>query len=102
MQRPFSPEGARIGIDVTSDGNRVRISVSDTGPGIAPETMPRLFEQFYTGRTSSSHHNIGTGLGLTIAKGIVEAHGGNMEVESEIGRGSTFSFTLPVVRMNEE
>lgn len=98
----FSPEGARIGIDVTSDGNRVRISVSDTGPGIAPETMPRLFEQFYTGRTSSSHHNIGTGLGLTIAKGIVEAHGGDMEVESEIGRGSTFSFTLPVVRMNEE
>ncbi len=98
----YSPDGASIGIEVAADGDLVRVSVSDTGPGIAPETMPRLFEQFYTGRTSSSHHNIGTGLGLTIAKGIVEAHGGEMSVVSELERGSTFAFTLPAASIDEE
>ncbi len=91
----FSPRGASIGVEARGTETGARISVSDTGPGIAPDAMPRLFEQFYTGRTSSSSHNIGTGLGLPIAKGIVEAHGGQITVESEFGHGATFHIDLP-------
>jgi signal transduction histidine kinase len=91
----FAPHGASIDLAVEEHTEGVVVSVRDTGPGIPPEAIPRLFEQFYTGRTSSSSHNIGTGLGLPIAKGIVEAHGGRIWVESEVGRGSTFRFSLP-------
>jgi hydrogenase small subunit len=72
----------------------VTIKVIDRGSGIAPEALPRVFDKFYrasTGKTDES----GTGLGLYIAKRIVTAHGGRIEVESEVGRGSTFSFSLP-------
>ena len=61
------------------------VSVADSGPGIPPRRPGLLFEQFYTARTSSPSHNIGAGLGLPIAKGIVEAHGGHIWVESEVG-----------------
>jgi signal transduction histidine kinase len=91
----FSPPGARIRIEVTAAREEVTISVVDTGPGIPPEVMPHLFEQFYTARTSSSSHNIGVGLGLPIAKSIAEAHGGWIDVESEVGAGSAFRVTLP-------
>lgn len=98
----FAPAGARIAVEVETSPEGVTISVSDTGPGIPPGAMPLLFEQFYTGRTSSSSHNIGTGLGLPIAKGIVEAHGGRIWVESEVGRGSTFRVALPWEPPREE
>jgi signal transduction histidine kinase len=98
----FSPEGARISITVVEEIATVKISVHDSGPGISPEAFPRLFEQFYTSRTSSSSQQIGAGLGLPIAKGIVEAHGGTMSVESTPDHGSTFSFTLPSVPIREE
>jgi signal transduction histidine kinase len=91
----FAPEGARLRLSVADGPRGVSVSVSDTGPGIPADAMPHLFEQFYTGRTSSSHHNIGAGLGLPIAKGIVEAHGGRIWVESEPGAGTTFRFSLP-------
>ncbi len=71
------------------------MAVADTGPGIAPEAQARLWERFYTERTDSSSRTIGAGLGLPIAKGIVEAHGGRIWVESAVGQGSTFAFALP-------
>ena len=91
----FAPEGTEVGVRVTDGAEAATIAVSDAGPGIAAEALPLLFEQFYTGRTSSSRHNIGAGLGLPIAKGIVEAHGGRIWVESEVGVGTRVAFTLP-------
>lgn len=91
----FAPNGARVRLTVAERGAEVVVAVADTGPGIPPEARARLFEQFYTARTSSPSHNIGVGLGLPIAKGIVEAHGGRMWVESEMGVGSTFYFSVP-------
>jgi signal transduction histidine kinase len=91
----FAPRDAKIDVVVQRRPDGVLVSVSDTGPGISSEAMPRLFEQFYTSRSSSSIHNIGTGLGLPIAKGIVEAHGGRIWAESEPGHGATFHVELP-------
>jgi signal transduction histidine kinase len=73
----------------------VEISVSDTGIGIAPEDQPKIFEEFRQVGSDYSHKVEGTGLGLTLAKKFVELHGGRIWVESEVGKGSTFSFTLP-------
>jgi signal transduction histidine kinase len=92
----FAPDDAHVSLGATVDGREVRFTVADTGPGIPPEVLPHLFEQFYTARTSSSSHNIGVGLGLPIAKSIAEAHGGRIEVESRLGEGTTFSVTLPL------
>ncbi|HYO53930.1 PAS domain S-box protein [Archangium sp.] len=88
----YTPEGGRITVRTRREGRFVRFSVSDTGKGIAPEHLPHLFERYW--QTKGSRE--GAGLGLPIAKGIVEAHGGHIQVESEPGKGSTFSFTLPV------
>ena len=71
----------------------VEISVSDTGPGIPREEQARVFDRFWQSKRTMGR---GTGLGLAIARGIVEAHGGRIWLESEPGRGSTFSFTLPI------
>ncbi|HEX2186663.1 MAG TPA: ATP-binding protein, partial [Chloroflexota bacterium] len=92
----FSPAGARISVAVLPAEEAVTVTVRDTGPGIPPEAQRRLFEQFFTARTSSPSRQVGAGLGLPIARGIVEAHGGRMWVESQVGAGSAFSFTLPV------
>ncbi|MDQ2929637.1 MAG: HAMP domain-containing histidine kinase [Gemmatimonadota bacterium] len=85
--------GGRVTVRVTSFADSVRFAVADTGPGIPKEDLKHLFERFWQAKATRRG---GAGLGLAIAKGIVEAHGGTMEVESEIGKGSTFSFTLPV------
>jgi signal transduction histidine kinase len=90
----FAPAGTVIRVDIRDDKKEATIAVRDAGPGIAAEALPHLFEQFFTERTSSSRHNIGVGLGLPIAKGIVEAHGGRIWVESAIGAGTTVTFTL--------
>jgi signal transduction histidine kinase len=91
----FAPPGTEIANAVRANRENATITVRDHGPGIAPEAMPHLFDQFFTARTSSSRHSIGAGLGLPIAKGIVEAHGGRIWVDSELGAGATVSFTLP-------
>jgi signal transduction histidine kinase len=75
------------------DGEVVRFWVRDTGPGIAPEAREHLFDRFWQARRGDRR---GAGLGLSIAKGLVEAHAGHLWVESELGRGSTFFFTVPV------
>lgn len=91
----FTPEGGRIGIKARQADGSVEISVSDTGIGIAPEDQPKIFEEFRQVGFDYAHKVEGTGLGLTLAKKFVELHGGRIWVESEVGKGSTFSFTLP-------
>ncbi len=91
----YSPEGSRVEVAAESHGGEVRISVKDKGIGISPEDQERVFDSFY--RVEGARTNVlrGTGLGLAVSKQIVEAHGGRIWVESEPGKGSTFSFTLP-------
>ncbi|MBI2467908.1 MAG: histidine kinase, partial [Candidatus Rokubacteria bacterium] len=72
------------------------VSVADTGPGIAPADQQKIFEEFQQADSSSTRRKGGTGLGLSIAKRIIELHGGRIWVESSLGKGSTFSFTLPM------
>ena len=76
----------------SADGNHVAIHITDTGPGIAPADLEHLFENFWQARRNDHR---GVGLGLAIAKAVVEAHGGKIWCESSPGHGSTFSFTLP-------
>ena len=90
----FTPEGGRIGIDARQADGGVEISVSDTGIGIAPEDQPKIFEEFRQVGADYAHKVEGTGLGLTLAKKFVELHGGKIWVESQVGKGSTFTFTL--------
>jgi signal transduction histidine kinase len=91
----FTPEGGRIGINARQTDGSVEISVSDTGIGIAAEDQPKIFEEFRQVGADYAHKSEGTGLGLTLAKKFVELHGGKIWVESEVGKGSTFTFTLP-------
>ena len=91
----FTPEGGRIGIGARQADGVVEISVSDTGVGIAPEDQPKIFEEFRQVGSDYTHKVEGTGLGLTLAKKFVELHGGKIWVESEVGKGSKFTFTLP-------
>lgn len=87
----FTPPEGRITLAVRAEGHELRFSVTDTGIGIAEELLPHVFERFQQARTDRRGH----GLGLHIAKCIVEAHGGRMWVESRAGAGSTFTFALP-------
>jgi signal transduction histidine kinase len=88
----FTRTGGRIVVRATVAASHVRFDVEDTGVGIAPENLPRVFERFFRGET---RERAGAGLGLFIAQGIVEAHGGTISVASTLGRGTTVSFTLP-------
>jgi signal transduction histidine kinase len=92
----FTPDGGRVEIRVTREDGDVRVDVQDTGIGIAPEDRAGVFEEFrQVGRERSRE---GTGLGLTLTKRFVELHGGRISLESTPGKGSTFSFTLPIRR----
>lgn len=91
----FTPSGGRVVVRAEADGaGRVLLSVEDTGEGIPPESLERLFDRFWQQRRAGRR---GAGLGLAIARGIVEAHGGELRVDSEVGRGSVFSFSLQAV-----
>ncbi|MFN3428393.1 MAG: CHASE domain-containing protein [Candidatus Sericytochromatia bacterium] len=92
----FTPEGGSIRVVARREGDHLVTAVSDTGIGIAPEDVPKLFTRFKQLDMSATRQAGGTGLGLSIAKALVEAHGGTIRVESAPDRGSTFSFTLPV------
>ncbi len=91
-----TPDGGRISVSARVQGDRVAVSVQDTGPGIAPADLARVFDRFYRTDEARDRASGGTGLGLAIARGIVEAHGGTIGVASELGRGATFAFTLPL------
>jgi len=88
----------KINVTAREHDNMVYISVSDTGEGIPPEDLPMIFERFYRVDKSRARATGGSGLGLTIAKRLVEAHGGTIKVESQVGQGSTFMFTIPITK----
>jgi two-component system phosphate regulon sensor histidine kinase PhoR len=90
----FTDAGGRITVSTRREGGSVTVAIADTGRGIAGDDLPHVFERFYKGDKVRTGE--GAGMGLAIAKHIVEAHGGNIRVESEEGRGSTFSFSLPL------
>jgi signal transduction histidine kinase len=90
-------KGGIITVAAAERGDWVEISVSDTGEGIPAQDLPNIFERFYRVDRSRARATGGSGLGLTIAKRLVEAHGGKIEAQSKLGRGSRFSFTIPVL-----
>ncbi len=92
----FTPKGGRVEVSAELEGERVRLTVADTGVGIAPEDVERLFDKYEQARSRATRGEKGTGLGLYITRQLVELHGSEIQVKSELGRGSVFSFTLPV------
>jgi two-component system phosphate regulon sensor histidine kinase PhoR len=90
----FTPSGGQVTVGAVRANGIVRITVSDTGSGIDPADLPRIFERFYVADRSRSRR--GTGLGLAIVKHVVRAHGGSVSAESTLGRGATFTIELPV------
>ena len=94
----FTPEGGAVRIEAERHDGSVLVSVADTGVGIPEAALPRLFERFYRVDSSRSRGDGGTGIGLAIARSVVEAHGGTIHAESEPGQGSVFTFDLPLAR----
>ena len=94
----FTPDGGRIEVDARRNGEAVEVSVKDSGVGIAQEDQEAVFEEFrQVGRDYTTKQE-GTGLGLTLTRRFVELHGGKISVKSAPGKGSTFTFTLPLSR----
>lgn len=98
----FSPEGGKITVSLKKADRLVKISVTDTGIGIPGKDLPHVFEKFYRVDVASTRAIRGTGLGLGIVKYIVESHEGKIWAESELGKGSTFSFILPIKAANKK
>jgi two-component system OmpR family sensor kinase len=92
----YTPQGGEVTLSLTKDSTWVKIAVQDTGIGIAPDHIPNLFDRFYRVDKARSRDAGGSGLGLAIAKSVVEAHNGKITVESEVGKGSTFTVWLPL------
>jgi len=93
----YSPDGGEVTVTAEAQGDFLEVGVTDKGIGIEPEEIPKIFEQFYRVKHPKTRHVIGTGLGLPIVKGIVEAHRGSVTVESTPGKGSTFKVVLPTL-----
>jgi two-component system phosphate regulon sensor histidine kinase PhoR len=92
----YTPPEGRVLVSCKTNGDHVTIEVSDTGIGIAPEQQERVFERFYRVDKARSREKGGTGLGLSIVKHLVQSFGGKMTLKSTIGRGSTFSVSVPL------
>jgi signal transduction histidine kinase len=95
----FTPSGGSITLRAENKGDSIEVEVEDTGPGIPPEEQKRLFEPYF--RLKEHSHLPGMGLGLCLSQRLVELHGGKIEVKGEVGKGSTFSFSLPKGGENE-
>ncbi len=91
----YTPKGGKVEVTLSEEGGCVKAAVSDTGIGIRKEDLPRIFDKFYRVKTSETREIIGTGLGLFIVKSIVDAHLGSISIESEVGKGTTFTILLP-------
>lgn len=96
----YSPEGAVVRLHMTAgrEDGLLSVAVMDAGPGVPAEEVPHIFERFYQGRTKTRHASVGSGLGLALAKKVVEAHGGRIWVESEVGKGTTVRFILRLTK----
>jgi two-component system phosphate regulon sensor histidine kinase PhoR len=97
----YAPVGGEIVVSVTNHGDRISLGVSDNGPGIPARDLPRIFERFYRADKARHRELGGTGLGLSIVKHIVQLHGGSVEAQSELGRGTTVRVHLPVNGVTE-
>jgi two-component system phosphate regulon sensor histidine kinase PhoR len=91
----YTPPKGEVHLQLSLNGDAARIVVSDTGIGIAPESMPRIFEEFYRGKNAKEMGQEGTGLGLSLVKHIVDRYHGEIAVESKLQQGSTFTVNLP-------
>jgi len=89
----YTPRGGQVSVELRGAGGQAILSVHDTGPGISPDELPRIWDRLFRGDRSRAER--GLGLGLSLVKAIVEAHGGSVSVVSELGRGSTFTVALP-------
>ena len=98
----FSSPGSRVQVRCQAGPGEVTLSVTDHGPGIPPEAIPHLFSKFYQVDSSATRRAGGTGLGLYISRRIIEAHGGRIWVQSELGRGSVFSFSIPIANKEDQ
>jgi signal transduction histidine kinase len=93
----YTPEGGRVAVGARVDGGYLKIHVTDTGFGIAPEDREKIFERFYRVKNEKTRYVTGTGLGLPIVKSIVESHNGRIQLESEVDKGTTFYVILPLI-----
>jgi signal transduction histidine kinase len=89
----YTPSGGRVDVEVTQDGGRALLRVRDNGAGINPDELPRIWDRLFRGDASRTER--GLGLGLSLVRAIVNAHGGTVDVESALGKGSTFTVALP-------
>jgi signal transduction histidine kinase len=100
MHPNYSPPESQIKIRARNNKDKIIVSVIDKGIGIDPEDKENLFNRFFQVKKITSGEKRGTGLGLSICKGIIEGHDGNIWVDSKKGKGSTFSFSLPIYKEN--
>jgi signal transduction histidine kinase len=91
----YTPAGGRVQVETACDGQEALLSVADTGIGIPADELPHIFDEFFRGQAAKQTVQHGTGLGMTIAKRVVDRHGGRIEVTSQVGRGTTFRVSLP-------
>jgi two-component system phosphate regulon sensor histidine kinase PhoR len=94
----YSPDGGKVTVTAEGLGEYMEIKVSDTGVGIDPEELPKIFDKFYRVKHAKTRQVMGTGLGLAIVKGVVESHHGTIDVESVPNKGTTFRILLPVIK----
>jgi two-component system phosphate regulon sensor histidine kinase PhoR len=98
----YSPDGGKVTVTATGMGEYIEVKVEDTGVGISPEELPKVFDRFYRVKHPRTRQVGGTGLGLAIVKGAVEAHHGTIDVESESGKGTVFRILLPAIKEGAE
>ena len=96
----YTPQGGSVKLELVSQSRRVSIQVKDTGIGIPQENLPHIFERFYRVDTSRTRSSGGFGLGLAIVQQIIQAHNGQISVDSTVGEGTTFEITLFVKKLN--
>jgi len=97
----FNREGGRVDVSLCNDSEDLTVEVADTGIGIPAENLPFIFDEFYKIRNKETRNITGSGLGLSLAKRIVEAHSGSVQAVSEPGRGSTFTVVLPRIAQGD-
>jgi two-component system phosphate regulon sensor histidine kinase PhoR len=98
----YTPLGGLVHLTFSQTDDQLTISVKDTGPGIASEHLPRLTERFYRIDQSRSRETGGTGLGLAITKHVMQRHGGELQIQSELGKGSSFNLIFPASRISNQ